>query len=143
MLEITTIKDGLVIDHIKSGIGIKIFNYLNLDKLNSQVALIMNVKSEKMGKKDIIKIENSLGFDYTIITLLSPHLTINEVKNGAIYKKIKPELPRKVVDILRCNNPRCITTVESYVPHTFKLINEDKGTYKCDYCDNIIKLSDL
>lgn len=91
MLEITTIKDGLVIDHIKSGIGIKIFNYLNLDKLNSQVALIMNVKSEKMGKKDIIKIENSLGFDYTIITLLSPHLTINEVKNGAIYKKIKPD----------------------------------------------------
>mgnify|MGYP003255485743 FL=1 len=143
MLEITTIKDGLVIDHIKSGIGIKIFNYLNLDKLNSQVALIMNVKSEKMGKKDIIKIENSLGFDYTIITLLSPHLTINEVKNGAIYKKIKPELPQKVVDILRCNNPRCITTVESYVPHTFKLINEDKGTYKCDYCDHIIKLSDL
>ena len=143
MLEITTIKDGLVIDHIKSGSGIKIFNYLNLDKLNSQVALIMNVKSEKMGKKDIIKIENSLGFDYTIITLLSPHLTINEVKNGAIYKKIKPELPQKVVDILRCNNPRCITTVESYVPHTFKLINEDKGTYKCDYCDNIIKLSDL
>ena len=143
MLEITTIKDGLVIDHIKSGIGIKIFNYLNLDKLNSQVALIMNVKSEKMGKKDIIQIENSLGFDYTIITLLSPHLTINEVKNGAIYKKIKPELPQKVVDILRCNNPRCITTVESYVPHTFKLINEDKGTYKCDYCDNIIKLSDL
>lgn len=143
MLEITTIKDGLVIDHIKSGIGIKIFNYLNLDKLNSQVALIMNVKSEKMGKKDIIKIENSLSFDYTIITLLSPHLTINEVKNGAIYKKIKPELPQKVVDILRCNNPRCITTVESYVPHTFKLINEDKGTYKCDYCDNIIKLSDL
>lgn len=143
MLEITTIKDGLVIDHIKSGIGIKIFNYLNLDKLNSQVALIMNVKSEKMGKKDIIKIENSLGFDYTIITLLSPHLTINEVKNGAIYKKIKPELPQKVVDILRCNNPRCITTVESYVHHTFKLINEDKGTYKCDYCDNIIKLSDL
>ena len=143
MLEITTIKDGLVIDHIKAGVGIKIFNYLNLDKVNSQVALIMNVRSEKMGKKDIIKIENSSDIDYTIITLLSPHLTINEVKNGVIYRKIKPELPEKVVNVLKCDNPRCITTVENYVPHTFNLINEDKGSYKCDYCDNIIKLSDL
>ncbi len=143
MLEITTIKDGLVIDHIKAGVGIKIFKYLNLDKVNSQVALIMNVKSEKMGKKDIIKIENSSDIDYTVITLLSPHLTINEIMNGEICNKIKPELPKQVVNILKCNNPRCITTVENYVPHTFRLINENKGTYKCDYCDNIIKLSDL
>lgn len=143
MLEIATIKDGLVIDHIKAGIGIKIFNYLNLDKVNSQVALIMNVKSEKMGKKDIIKFENSSEVDYTVITLLSPHLTINEIVDGEISKKIKPELPREVVNIIKCNNPRCITTIESYVPHTFRLIDEDKGTYKCDYCDNIIKLSDL
>ena len=143
MLEITTIKDGLVIDHIKAGVGIKIFKYLNLDKVNSQVALIMNVKSEKMGKKDIIKIENSSDIDYTVITLLSPHLTINEIMNGEICNKIKPELPKQVVNILKCNNPRCITTVENYVPHTFRLINENKGTYKCDYCDNVIKLSDL
>lgn len=143
MLEITTIKDGLVIDHIKAGVGIKIFNYLNLDKVNSEVALIMNVKSEKMGKKDIIKIENSSDIDYTMVTLLSPHLTINEIINGEIRRKVKPQLPDKVLNILKCNNPRCITTVESYVPHTFKLINEDSGTYKCDYCDNIIKLSDL
>lgn len=143
MLEITTIKDGLVIDHIKAGVGIKIFNYLNLDKVNSEVALIMNVKSEKMGKKDIIKIENSSDIDYTMVTLLSPHLTINEIINGEIRRKVKPQLPDKVLNILKCNNPRCITTVERYVPHTFKLINEDSGTYKCDYCDNIIKLSDL
>ena len=103
----------------------------------------MNVKSEKMGKKDIIKIENSSDIDYTVITLLSPHLTINEIMNGEICNKIKPELPKQVVNILKCNNPRCITTVENYVPHTFRLINENKGTYKCDYCDNIIKLSDL
>lgn len=143
MLEITTIKDGLVIDHIKAGVGIKIFNYLNLDKVNSEVALIMNVKSEKMGKKDIIKIENSSDIDYTMVTLLSPYLTINEIINGEIRRKVKPQLPDKVLNVLKCNNPRCITTVESYVPHTFKLINEDSGTYKCDYCDNIIKLSDL
>ena len=86
MLEITSIKDGLVIDHIKSGMGIKIFNYLNLDKVDLQVALIMNVKSEKMGKKDIIKIENYMDLDYTAISLLSPHLTINEVKDCKIVK---------------------------------------------------------
>lgn len=143
MLEITSIRDGLVIDHIKAGMGIKIFNYLNLDKVNSQVALIMNVKSEKMGKKDIIKIENSSEVDYTVLSLLSPHLTINEVKESEICRKLNPELPVRVVDVLKCNNLRCITTVENYVPHTFSLINEDKGTYKCDYCDNITKLSDL
>jgi aspartate carbamoyltransferase regulatory subunit len=143
MLEITSIKDGLVIDHIKAGMGVKIFNYLSLDKVNSQVALIMNVKSEKMVKKDIIKIENSSEINYTVLSLLSPHLTINEVKDGEICRKLSPELPEKVADVLKCNNPRCITTVENYVPHTFSLINEDRGTYKCDYCDNITKLSDL
>ena len=143
MLEITSIRDGLVIDHIKAGLGIKIFNYLNLDKVDLQVALIMNVKSDKMGKKDIIKIEDYMKIDYTAISLLSPNLTINEVENGKIVKKIKPKLPEKVINILKCNNPRCITSTENYVTQTFKLINEDFGTYKCDYCDNITKLSDL
>ncbi|MCR1949515.1 MULTISPECIES: aspartate carbamoyltransferase regulatory subunit [unclassified Clostridium] len=143
MLEITSIKNGLVIDHIKVGMGIKIFNYLNLDKVNSQVALIMNVESDKIGKKDIIKIENSSEVNYTILGLLSPNLTINEVREGEIARKIKPELPKKVIDVLICGNPRCITEVEQYVPHTFNLIDENKGTYKCDYCDHITKLSDL
>lgn len=143
MLEITSIKEGLVIDHIKAGMGIKIFNYLKLEKVNSQVALIMNVKSEKMDKKDIIKIDNYSDVDYTVLSLLSPHLTINEVKDGEIVRKLKPTLPEKVVNILKCNNSRCITTIETYVPHTFSLINEDSATYKCDYCDNICKLSDL
>lgn len=143
MLEITSIKNGLVIDHIKVGMGIKIFNYLNLDKANSQVALIMNVESDKIGKKDIIKIENSSEVNYTILGLLSPNLTINEVRSGEIVRKIKPKLPKKVIDVLICNNPRCITEVEQYVKHTFNLIDEDKGTYKCDYCDHITSLSDL
>ena len=141
MLEITSIKNGLVIDHIKAGMGIKIFNYLNLD--NSQVALIMNAESDKVGKKDIIKIENSSEINYTILGLLSPNLTINEVRDGQISRKIKPELPKKVVDVLICSNPRCITEVEQYVPHTFNLIDENKGKYKCDYCDHITSLSDL
>ena len=143
MLEITSIKNGLVIDHIKAGMGIEIFNYLNLDKVNSQVALIMNAESDKVGKKDMIKIEDSSEINYTILGLLSPNLTINEVRGGQISRKIKPELPKKVVDVLICSNPRCITEVEQYVPHTFNLIDENKGTYKCDYCDHITSLSDL
>lgn len=143
MLEITSIRNGLVIDHIKAGMGIKIFNYLNLDKVSSQVALIMNAESDKLVRKDIIKIENSSEINYTVLGLLSPNLTINEVREGEIVRKIKPELPKKVVDVLTCNNPRCITSEEKYVPHTFNLIDENKGTYKCDYCDHITKLSDL
>lgn len=142
MLEITSIKDGVVIDHIEAGKGIKIFNYLNLDKFNNQVALIMNVKSERIGKKDIIKIESYLDIDYTVIALISPNLTINEVKDSVIINKLTPRLKEKVVDVIKCNNPRCITTVENYVQHSFTLINRDNGSYKCDFCDNIMRLSD-
>ena len=143
MLEITSINNGLVIDHIKAGMGIKIFNYLHLDEVDSQVALIMNVSSNLTNKKDIIKIEGLSDVDYRVLALLSPNLTINEIKNAEIINKVKPKLPEKVKDILRCNNPRCITEVEEYVPHKFKLVDENKGTYRCEFCDNITKLSDL
>lgn len=143
MLEITSINNGLVIDHIKAGMGIKIFNYLHLDEVDSQVALIMNVNSNLTNKKDIIKIEGLSEIDYRVLALLSPNLTINEIRNAQIINKVNPKLPEKVKDILRCNNPRCITEVESYVPHKFKLVDENKGTYRCEFCDNITKLSDL
>lgn len=143
MLEITSINNGLVIDHIKAGMGIKIFNYLHLDEVDSQVALIMNVNSNLTNKKDIIKIEGLSDIDYRVLALLSPNLTINEIRNAEIINKVKPKLPEKVKDILRCNNPRCITEVENYVPHKFQLVDENKGTYRCEFCDNITKLSDL
>ena len=143
MLEITSINNGLVIDHIKAGMGIKIFNYLHLDEVDSQVALIMNVSSNLTNKKDIIKIEGLSEIDYRVLALLSPNLTINEIRNAEIINKVNPKLPEKVKDILRCKNPRCITEVESYVPHKFKLVDENKGTYRCEFCDNITKLSDL
>lgn len=143
MLEITSIKKGLVIDHIETGMGIKIFNYLNLDKCTNSVALIINATSSLIGKKDIIKIENCQEIDYTVLGLLSPSITINEVNDSKITNKIKPELPDEVENILICNNSRCITSTEKYVPHTFKLINKDKGTYRCVYCDNITKLSEI
>ncbi|NKF08121.1 aspartate carbamoyltransferase regulatory subunit [Clostridium gasigenes] len=143
MLEITSIKNGLVIDHIEAGMGVKIFRYLNLDKRCNQVALIINAESKRLGKKDIIKIEDCMDIDYTILSLLSPNITINEVRNEKRTKKIKPELPKIVENILKCNNPRCITGNEKYVAHTFKLVNCEKGTYRCEYCDHIMKLSEV
>ena len=95
MLEITSIKNGIVIDHIEAGLGIKIFNYLELDKSDYSVALIINADSKKLGKKDIIKIENCGEIDYTTLALLSPKITICEVKNEQIVRKVKPSLPNK------------------------------------------------
>ncbi|GAB6167566.1 aspartate carbamoyltransferase regulatory subunit [Clostridium carnis] len=143
MLQITSIKNGVVIDHIKNGIGRKIFDYLDLEKGENQVALIINAESKKLGKKDIIKIEKCKEIDYTVLGLLSPNLTINEVKEGEIVRKIKPQLPQRVLDILKCNNPRCITVDETYVKHSFKLVDNEKGTYRCEYCDHIMKLSEV
>jgi len=141
MLEITSIKNGIVIDHIESGFGIKIFNYLKLDEEGCSVALIINADSKKYGKKDIIKIENYKNIDYTILALLSPKVTICEVENEVIVKKITPKLPKKVDNIIKCKNPNCITSVENYVPHSFTLVDEENARYKCEYCDVITKLS--
>ena len=145
MLEITSIKNGLVIDHIEAGMGVKIFNYLNLDTTDCRVALIINAESKRLGKKDIIKIEkaNCVDIDYTVLGLLSPSITIDEIKDNVIVRKINPELPERVENILRCKNPRCITGVEKYVPHAFVLMNREKGTYRCEYCDEITRLSDV
>ena len=112
MLEITSIKNGIVIDHIEAGKGLNIFNYLELDKNNYSVALIINADSKKLGKKDIVKIENCEKLDYTVLGLLSPTITICEVKDEVIVNKVKPTLPEKVQNIIKCKNPSCITKVE-------------------------------
>ena len=143
MLEITSIKNGIVIDHIQAGVGVKIFNYLGLDTKNYSVALIINADSNKLGKKDIIKIENCDKLDYTILGLLSPTITICEVKDEKIINKVMPKLPAKVENIIKCKNPSCITSKEEYVPHSFILVDKENGRYRCDYCDEITKLSDL
>lgn len=135
MLKVTSIKNGIVIDHIKAGMGIKIFKYLGLDNEEFPTALIMNVSSQKLGKKDIIKVESEIDIDYKILGLFSPRITIIRVKNEQIVEKIQPELPTKVENVLICRNPRCITTVERNIPQIFKLTNKEKGTYRCDYCD--------
>ena len=143
MLQITSIKNGFMLDHIKAGMGVKIFRYLHLDKLGHQVALIINADSKKMGKKDIIKIENIEEINYTVLGVLSPGITINEVRNEVIISKVKPKLPEKIQDILNCKNPNCITSVEKYIPHSFALVDEEKGSYKCEYCEQIINPSEV
>ena len=143
MLEITSIKNGIVIDHIKAGTGVKIFNYLKLDKNDYSVALIINADSKKLGKKDIIKIENCEALDYTVLGLLSPTITICEVKEEKIINKVIPTLPNKVENILKCKNQRCITGEEEYVTHSFILVDKETGRYRCEYCDEITRLADL
>ena len=140
MLEITSIKNGIVIDHIEAGKGLNIFNYLELDKNNYSVALIINADSKKLGKKDIVKLENCEKLDYTVLGLLSPTITTCEVKDEVIVNKVKPTLPEKVQNIIKCKNPSCITKVEEYVPHSFVLVDRETGRYRCEYCDTITRL---
>lgn len=142
MLNIDSIKEGIVIDHIKAGVGTKIFNYLGLDKADFAVALIMNASSEKLGTKDIIKIENQIDIDFTVLKLIDSNITINIISNGERKEKINLEFPREVENIIQCKNPRCISTVEKYIPHQFYLVDEVNGEYRCKYCDESYKIED-
>ena len=135
MVTINSIKKGIVIDHIRAGAGIKIFYYLGLEKANFTVALIMNAESTKRGKKDIIKIENVIDMDFTVLGLIDPNLTINIIEGEVIKEKIKLKLPKTVENVLKCKNPRCITSVEASMNNIFHLVDEEKGEYRCEYCD--------
>ncbi|ADK16613.1 MULTISPECIES: aspartate carbamoyltransferase regulatory subunit [Clostridium] len=137
MLTINSVKNGIVIDHIRAGYGMKIFNYLELNKAKYSVALIMNAVSEKLGRKDIIKIENNLELDFTVLGFIDPNITIDIIKDEKIYKKIKLKLPDKIENIIECKNPRCVTSVEKNIPHIFNLVDEKTGAYRCEYCDQI------
>ncbi|MGB4659267.1 MAG: aspartate carbamoyltransferase regulatory subunit [Mobilitalea sp.] len=136
MLNIGGINQGIVIDHIKAGGAMKIYSYLNLDNLDYTVAIIKNAKSNKMGKKDIIKIEGNLdNLDLDILGALDHQITINIIDNGVIVEKKNPSLPSKVTNVLKCKNPRCITSIEQGLPHVFKLTDREKGVYRCMYCE--------
>ena len=138
MLQITSIEKGIVIDHIPAGFGMKLFHYLKLDKADYTVALIINAFSEKMGKKDIIKINNEIDLDVDFLGLINPNITINVIENGKIVRKVKLKVPEKVVNVIQCKNPRCVTSVESYADHVFHLVNPEKRSYRCEYCDDIV-----
>lgn len=136
MLTIGGLNQGIVLDHIKAGGAMKIYTYLNLDGLDNSVAIIKNARSNKMGKKDIIKIEGkSNDIDLNILGALDHKITINIIENGVIIEKRNPTLPERVDNILKCKNPRCITSVEPSLVHTFKLTDKANGTYRCIYCE--------
>lgn len=135
MLNVDTIKNGLVIDHIKAGCGPQIFHWLGLDSAQFCCALIMNVPSKKSGRKDIIKIDNIINIDYSVLGFLDPNITVNIIKDEQIVRKIRMELPERVENVMHCKNPRCITATERYVPQVFRLVNRDKAQYRCEYCD--------
>ncbi len=137
MLNIESIKSGLVIDHIRAGSGAKIFSWLGLDKAEYSVALIMNVPSKAMGKKDIIKIDNIINIDYSVLGFIDPNITVNVIKDEKIAEKITLSLPEKVENVIKCKNPRCITTTENYVSQIFHLVDKEKGQYRCGYCDEL------
>ena len=138
MLEITSIEKGIVIDHIQAGYGIQLFNYLKLDKADYTVALIHNAFSKKMGKKDIIKINNAIDIDYNFLGLINPNITINIIENGETVNKVKLEVPTVVTNIIHCKNPRCITSIESYFEQKFHLVDKNRRSYRCEYCDDIV-----
>jgi aspartate carbamoyltransferase regulatory subunit len=143
MLNIDQIKNGIVIDHIKAGQGIKIFNWLGLDKAHYGVAFVVNAHSREMGKKDIIKIDNTISINFDILGLIDPNITVNIIENEEITEKIKLKLPERVENVLICKNPRCITSTEAYIPHIFHLENPQQRTYRCEYCDEIKSAGDF
>jgi aspartate carbamoyltransferase regulatory subunit len=134
MINVSKLKKGIVIDHIKEGNGHKIFHQLGLNKLKDPVVLLNNIPSRKMGTKDLIKIENDIYLDLTVLGLIDSGVTVNIIENGERKEKIKLELPQKVQGILKCKNPRCISTVESVGDIEFTLVNSKTKEYQCEYC---------
>lgn len=135
-MNIDTIKNGYVIDHITAGKAMKIYKLLNLQDLDCQVALITNAKSKKTKIKDIIKIGELIKIDLDALAFIDPSITINVVKNDKIIEKKKLELPKKLVNVHKCNNPRCITSSERDLEQLFILCED--GIYRCMYCENIL-----
>ena len=138
-MKIDAIKNGIVIDHIEAGMGMEIYNFLKLDELNCAVALIKNAYSQKTGKKDIIKIDGQIDIDLEVLGYISPSATVAIIKDGAIIEKKKLQLPKMVKNVIKCKNPRCITSVEQGIEHAFKLVDEENRVYRCIYCESKAK----
>lgn len=134
-MNVDSIKNGIVIDHITAGLGMRVYNLLGLDELDCPVAIIKNVASRKMGKKDIIKVDADIALDLDILGYVDPGITVNFIKDGMLANKKSIELPERLVNVVRCKNPRCITTTEQELPHIFKLTNREKRVYRCIYCE--------
>ena len=138
-MNVDSIKNGIVIDHIKAGQGMNLYKLLNLDALDCNIALIKNVPSKKMGKKDIIKIDADIKLDTDIIGYVDADATVNIIKNGEIIEKKVIELPEKLTNVIFCKNPRCITSTEQELAHIFKLTDKKSRVYRCIYCESKAK----
>ncbi|MCD8155255.1 MAG: aspartate carbamoyltransferase regulatory subunit [Clostridiales bacterium] len=136
MLNVGALQEGYVLDHIKAGKAMTIYHDLKLDKLNCTVAIIKNAQSNKMGKKDIIKVECPIDqVNLDIVGFIDHNITVNIIKDGEIVEKRKVRIPKQIVNVIRCKNPRCITSIEQGLDHVFVLADEEKEIYRCKYCE--------
>lgn len=138
-MNIDSIKNGYVIDHIKAGKGMEIYELLKLNELDCQVAIITNAKSKKTSKKDIIKIDRDIEIDLDKLGFIDPNVTVNIVKNDKIIEKRKLTLPERIINVAKCNNPRCITSVEKDLDQVFNLTDKENQVYRCKYCEMSLK----
>ena len=134
-MNIDSIQNGVVLDHIKAGKSMDVYKYLDLDKLDCPVAIIKNARSARMGKKDIIKIDSPMEVDLDVLGYIDPDITVNVIRNGVRVAKKHLELPHKLVNIIHCKNPRCITVAEPQLDAIFLLSDSEKRTYRCAYCE--------
>ncbi len=132
---IDAIKNGIVIDHITAGKAMELYRILGLGKLDCTVAILKNVVSAKHGRKDIIKIDQIMELDWDVIGYVDPNITVNIIKDGVRVEKRQLKLPETITNVIRCKNPRCITSVEQELPHVFRLTNRDTHEYRCLYCE--------
>lgn len=136
MLNVGKIEEGFVLDHIQAGMAMSIYHHLQLDKQDCTVAIIKNARSDKMGKKDILKVECDIDLlDLDVLGFIDHNITVNVIKNGEIVDKKKLHLPDEITNVIRCKNPRCITSIEQELPHIFVLTDKNREIYRCRYCE--------
>lgn len=138
-MNIDSIQNGFVIDHITAGLGMELYELLGLDKVDCSVAIIKNVVSAKMGKKDIIKIDSNISIDFDVIGYVDPGITVNIIKDGQLAEKRSIEMPEELVGVIKCKNPRCITSTEQELKQVFRLTDRKNKVYRCIYCETKAK----
>ena len=134
-MKIDSIQNGIVLDHITAGKALLVYHDLKLDKLDCSIGILQNVKSSKMGKKDILKIHQEYDINLDVLGYIDPDITVSIIRDGQTVEKKKLKLPEKLTNVRKCKNPRCITSVEQDIPHIFKLTDEENRVYRCIYCE--------
>lgn len=138
-MNIDGIRTGTVLDHIKAGKAMRVYELLGLDKADCTVAIIQNARSTKYGKKDIIKIDADIDIDFDVLGYIDTNITVNRIKDGHLVYKVKLDLPEHLTNVITCRNPRCITSVEQGIDHRFRLVDREKKLYRCVYCDAVYR----